>query len=357
MIVPNGKKKSMGINFSQNFPILSVAMSKGNPTEQLNVKAIGVNSYKTLTNLKSPAYIEGVFEKSFYIKVGDDELIRVTPYGQYVSANSIIVDEKNPFPGFKSIGIEEGMEVVLGGKNVLIGKNFMIPDIHDVVKWHPPHTPDRDSVRPLEIMKLNLRVLRDVIYTCPSREGLVALLENVELVGSIDLFVKSRDNSFAERARPGIERVMWGIFSLDSEAVKESAKIIIGLGPGLTPSCDDFLCGLVASLKTGGAIIGMGDDTRFFDEVARSIYEEARQRTTVFGSSMLKEARDGVYTLAMVNLIHCLLTEDMERTAEAAKTLLKMGDTSGADTAVGVFYGTRFLVSRLENLEVLHETA
>ena len=332
-------------------------MLKGSATEQLNAKTIGANAYETLANLKSPAGIEGVFENSFYIKVGEDELIRVTPYEQYVSANSIIVDEKNRPSGFKSTGIERGMEVVCGKKDVLIGKRFAIADFRGAEKWQPPRAPDSGSVSPLEIIKLNLRVLRDVIYTCPSREGLVPLLENVELVGSIDLFLKPRNDSFAERARPGIERVMWGIFSLDGAAVRESAKTIIGLGPGLTPSGDDFLCGLVVSLKTGAAVLSMSDDTGFFDEIAGSIYEEARQRTTVFGSSMLREAREGVCPLAVVSLIHCLLTEDMERTAEVSKTLLRMGETSGADIAIGVFYGIRFLVSRLENLEVLHETA
>ena len=332
-------------------------MSKENATEQLNVKTIGVNAYEALANLKSPASIEGVFENSFYIKVGEDELIRVTPHEHYVSASSIIVDEKDRHSDFKSIGIEQGMKVVCGKKDVLVGKRFIIADIHDVAKWQPPHIPDSGSVRPLEIIKLNLRVLRDVIYTCPSREGLVPLLENVELVGSMDLFLKPRNDSFAERARPGIERVMWGIFSLDKAAVTESAKTIIGLGPGLTPSCDDFLCGLVVSLKTGASVLSMSDDTGFFDEIAESIYEEARQRTTVFGSSMLREAREGVCPLAAVSLIYCLLTENVARTAEVSKTLIRMGETSGADTAIGVFYGIRFLVSRLENLEVLHETA
>lgn len=332
-------------------------MSKRNATEQLNAKTIGVKAYETLANLKGPAGIEGVFENSFYIKVGEDELIRVTRYEQYVSASSIIVEEENRHSGFKSIGIEQGMEVVCGKKDILIGGKFAIADIHGVAKWQPPRIPDSGSVRPLEIIKLNLRVLRDVIYTCPSREGLVPLLENVELVGSIDLFLKPRNDSFAERARPGIERVMWGIFSLDRAAVTENARTIIGLGPGLTPSCDDFLCGLLVSLKTGAAVLSISDDAGFFDEIATSIYEEARQRTTVFGSSMLREAREGVCPLAVVSLIHCLLTEDMAQTAEVSKTLIRMGETSGADIAIGVFYGIRFLVSRLENLEVLHETA
>lgn len=332
-------------------------MSKGNTIEQLNVKTIGVNAYETLANLRSPARIEGVFENSFYIRIGENELIRAIPYEQYVSASSIIVEEKSRPSNFKSMGVEQGMEVVCGEKDVLIGKKFLIADIHGIVKWQAPRIPDSGSVRPLEIIKLNLRVLRDIIYTCPSREGLVPLLENVELVGSLDLFLKPRNDSFAERARSGIERVMWGVFSLDRAAVKESAKTIIGLGPGLTPSCDDFLCGLVVSLKTGATVLSMGDDSGFFDEIAGDIYEEARQRTTVFASSMLREAREGVCPLAVISLIRCLLTEDVEQTAEVSKTLIRMGETSGADTAIGVFYGIRFLVSRLENLEVLHETA
>ena len=354
MIVPSGKNS---INPSPGSVNLSVKMSKVSAREQLNVKTIGVNAYETLVNLKSPANIEGVFENSFYVKVGEYELIRVTRHEQYVSASSIIVDEKDRDSGFKSMGIEQGMRVLCGKKDILIGKRFAVANIHGVAKWQPPRVPDSASIRPLEIIKLNLRVLRDVIYTCPSREGLVPLLENVELVGSLDLFLKPRTDSFAERARPGIERVMWGIFSLDKEAVIESAKTIIGLGPGLTPSCDDFLYGLVVSLKNGAEVLGTSDGTGFFDEIAGAIYEEARQKTTIFGASMLREAREGVCPLAVVNLIHCLLTEDVAETVEVSKTLIRMGETSGADIAIGVFYGIRFLVSRLENLEVLHETA
>ncbi len=332
-------------------------MSKGSTRKRLSVKTIGVNAYETLVNLESPANIEGAFDDSLYIKVGECELIRVIRYEQFVSPGSIIIDEKDLDSSFKSMGIEQGMEVVRSEGDILIGGEFVIPDIRGAVKWKPPRAPDNGSVCPMEIIKLNLRVLRDVIYTCPSREGLVPLLENIELIGSVELYLKPRGDSFAERARPGIERMMWGLFSLDSAAVMESAKTIIGLGPGLTPSCDDFLCGLVVSLKNGAEVLGVNDDNEFFDEVAEAVYQEARRRTTVFSSSMLKEAREGMCPLVVTNLIHSLLTKDVAETVEISKTLIRMGETSGADIAIGVFYGIRFLFSRLENLEVLHETA
>ena len=105
---------------------LSITMSKGSTIEQLNAKTIGVNAYETLANLKSPASIEGAFENSFYIRVGEDELIRVIPYEQYVSASSIIMEEDDRHSNFKSMGVEQGMEVICGEKNVLIGKRFRV---------------------------------------------------------------------------------------------------------------------------------------------------------------------------------------------------------------------------------------
>ena len=72
---------------------------------------------------------------------------------------------------------------------------------------------------------------------------------------------------------------------------------------------------------------------------------------------MLKDASEGVCPLTARDLIYSLLTKDSDNVAESAKKLIKMGETSGADIAIGIFYGIRFLVSQFENLEVLDGTA
>ena len=331
----------------------------GNTKNSLNVKTIGFNAYETLIKLKSPASVEGAFDNSFYIKVDENKLIRVIRYGEYVSANSIVISEDDRDFSFKSMGVKEGMEVVCKNSDILIGDKFVITSIDNITKWQSPPVPDKGSISELEIIKLNLRVLRDVIYTCPSREGLVPLLENVELIGSIELFLKPQEDSFVERARPGIERMMWGLFSYDIDAIIKSAKTIIGFGPGLTPSCDDFLSGLILSLKIGKEVLDIdsGQNNGFFDEVARRIYTEAQGKTTIFSLSMLRETCNGVCPLVVNNLIYSLLTKDANQTADVSKTLIKMGETSGADIAIGVFYGIRFLISEFENLEVLDEIA
>ena len=331
----------------------------GNTKNSLNIKSIGINAYDALVKLKNPAEVEGAFENSFYIKVGENELIRVIKHEEYISAGSVVVEIDDEGHGFSSTGIKKGMEVINTGKELLIGGKFSFTGIENVKKWQSPAVPDNKSVSEMEIIKLNLRVLRDMIYTCPSREGLVPLLENLELMGSIELFLKPQKESFVESARQGIERTMWALYSHDIDAVIRNSKSIIGLGPGLTPSCDDFLAGLILGLRIGNEIIDNNgeEDKRFFNEVCEKIYAEARGKTTIFSLNMLREACEGICPQAVLKLICSLLTKDPDSVANDSKTVIKMGETSGADIAIGVFYGIRFLVSKFENLEVLDGTA
>ena len=331
----------------------------GNQKNSLKVKTIGVNAYEALINLKNPATVEGTFESSFYINVGDNKLLRTIKHDEYISVSSILINENDQNFSFKTIGIEKGMELVHKNNNILIGDRLLIADIDSIAKWHSPTAPDNSVISEMEIIKLNLRVLRDVIYTCPSREGLVPLLENLELLGSIEMFLKPQKDSFVERARPGIERTMWALFSYDIDTVLNSTNSITGLGPGLTPSCDDFLAGLILSLKIGSEVLNKNgqEDKLFFSDVAKKIYDQAQGKTTVFSLNMLREACEEVCPLAVINLIYSLLTKDPDQVAKDSKTVVRMGETSGADIAIGIFYGIRFLISKFENLEVFDETA
>ncbi len=326
-----------------------------NAKNRLNAVSIGINAYKSLFNTEEPAYIEGVFNNSLYIKLSSNNLLRVIKNKEYMSENSILVDKTDPDFSFKSSGITEGMKVTLNNNSLSAGDKILISDFNDLEKWTSPEQPDFSSVVGLETMMLNLRILRDTIYTSPSREGLIPLLENVELMGSIDLFLKSPEKGFIEKARQGIEQIMWGIYSYDLKAIENSSKSIIGLGPGLTPSCDDFLAGLILSLKIGNEILrGNGHDgEKYFSEISDVIYNNALDKTTVFSLNMIREACDGICPTAESDLIYSLLTKEPDAVAGSSKILIKMGETSGADTAIGIFYGIRFLTSRLENLEVI----
>ncbi|MGI9553635.1 MAG: hypothetical protein ACR2NC_01820, partial [Thermodesulfobacteriota bacterium] len=97
---------------------------------------IGLNAYENVVNLTSPATIEGAFDNALYIKISENELLRVIKYNEYVSESSIVINNQDKDFSFKSMGITEGMEVVLYEKDLMIGEKFAITGIESIEKWH-----------------------------------------------------------------------------------------------------------------------------------------------------------------------------------------------------------------------------
>ncbi|MEZ4546623.1 MAG: hypothetical protein R3B51_02390 [Thermodesulfobacteriota bacterium] len=215
--------------------------------ERINFKAEAAG-YRAGEILKQGerAVVEGVFEHAVYLKGAGDTLVKIITEKDYIGPASIAVFS-DAHTDFKSAGLVEGEEITA------FRRRFAPPVAAS--PWtcrklmSGTRRPIPEKRLGLEEMNLNMRVLRDVIYTHPSREGLVSLLESVELRGPMDVFLKEQKPSVAERARPYIERLMWALFSGDLNGAAENAGQILGLGPGLTPSCDDFLAGLVFGLK------------------------------------------------------------------------------------------------------------
>lgn len=111
--------------------------------------------------------------------------------------------------------------------------------------------------------------------------------------------------------------------------LKESASELsrlLGLGLGLTPSGDDFLCGTLAGL----CLSGMEDGV-----FAQALKEEIRARladTIDISAAFLSCALDGQYSLAVNSL------QSLPGPEQIAGTFSKIGHSSGADTLCGILY-------------------
>lgn len=318
----------------------------------LIAESVGYKALKVLMGSKR-AKVHSVFDHAFYIQSGSNSLISVTKNRNYISPASILIknfDDKS----FKSTGVVEGMGVKFDKQALIFGDDALAIKLGKSSNRTLLSFPRHPSIS-LTGISLNLRVLRDVIYTCPSREGLIPLLENVELHGSLQFFLQPQKPTFSEMARPHIDILMRGLFGGDFHIVINGALSILGLGPGLTPSCDDFLTGLMLSLNLGGKAL-LKDRKKpisFYRRVSDEIRRAAKGKTTIYSQTFLDQARRGEGPKAVIELIHNLLTKDPSRVATNAKTVIEMGETSGADIAIGVYYGIRFLVSQVERIEDL----
>lgn len=298
--------------------------------------------------------VEGVFDQALYLRAGEDSLIRIIKQKEFVGPSSIVINAPSPEFSFRSTGLTAGTELTLNGNSLIAERIGFSVSLGNAAEWSPEVLPKDVKALSLEEINLNIRVFRDIIYTCPTREGLVPLLENVELFGPMEVFLKAKRPGMAEKARPYIDRLMWGLMMGDTETILKSAEPILGLGPGLTPSCDDFLAGLLLSIKLAGDFLFGSEQSSidFFKKAADAITELARVKTTIYSISIINEAASGHGPQAAADVISSVLTKNPDSTAQASKTLISMGETSGADIAVGIFYGIRFLISNLELREL-----
>lgn len=104
----------------------------------------------------------------------------------------------------------------------------------------------------------------------------------------------------------------------------EAARVLAGLGVGLTPAGDDVLAGAMLRLHLEGR-----------GEEAATLYGAAAPLTTRLSRAFLAAARDGRVNAAWMRLLHTLHTGPAEALEQALARILVFGATSGADMLLG----------------------
>jgi hypothetical protein len=341
---------------SKEFYII-MRMSDGVERVSLESESIGLKASMALAKEGNEFEIHSVFGHAVYISAGRNGLIKLIRNNDFINERSILIKQDGTSPvSFSCFG--KGARVSYYGKMLTAGGGSIRIDLSRARIYKKESPPEKKAVLGTDDVAFNLRLLRDVIYTHPGREGLVPLLENVELRGPMKVFLEPGGEGAAERARPHIERLMWGLYAGDVAAVTDNAGRILGLGSGLTPSCDDFIAGLLMSVNFAGmAFSGNGrDHARFFKKTGDQIVKLAKEKTTVYSLGLIGDASNGEGPLAALNLIRSLVAGSPEDTVSSAKKLIGMGAATGADIAVGIYYGVRFLAS-IPETEALSEIA
>jgi hypothetical protein len=119
----------------------------------------------------------------------------------------------------------------------------------------------------------------------------------------------------------------------DLARLREGAARLAGLGGGLTPAGDDFLCGAML-----WAWLAHPEPRSF----CGAIVETAAPRTTTLSAAFLQAAAQGECSAAWHALLNALAQGDDSGVSRAAPDVLAHGATSGADALAGFLWaGTR----------------
>ncbi|MFI7421469.1 DUF2877 domain-containing protein [Nonomuraea sp. NPDC049684] len=116
-----------------------------------------------------------------------------------------------------------------------------------------------------------------------------------------------------------------------------AAERLVGLGPGLTPSGDDVLAGLLVTLRHLGTATGTRRAVWLADWLAATVTYDARTRTTPISATLLHCAARGEASPEVTGVLRGIAGR--QALEPALRRLHRLGHTSGADLAQGISIG------------------
>jgi hypothetical protein len=233
----------------------------------------------------------------------------LTPFG-------LVITSPDPTP-FASL--QPDSPVTLEGTRLSIG-DLLIETDH-AVHWSP--SPNWASIRTL-------------FSTNPDRLlQLAALaLDNAPSGSLLDLYSPESSHAMQgllSRIRPNGMKLVEGL-KTDNEALcLEGVKGLAGLGGGLTPAGDDFIVGVLLAAWAG--LYGERSEGR--GQMFNAIASTAASLTTTLSAAYLKSAAAGECIDHWHRLFAALDQPDVDVLAQATKSLMSIGHTSGADGLAG----------------------
>ena len=237
----------------------------------------------------------------------------------------------------EELDVAPGAPLTRARGHLRLGDGLLL-DLSGAERWTPPPVGPRAAAGEV------LRRVRDLGTALAPRapgEGLAPLALLAEGLAWGRPLGPGPATPVTAAALPRVCGLVRGLVSLDAPLVRESVAGLVGLGPGLTPSGDDYLAGLLVAMTCGDA----GDAAPLLGHVVAAL---APDRTTALAATLLSHAAAGAASEDAHLLLATILGAGSEPDAEAAALrLARRGHTSGWDTLAGLLLGIH-LVLRLE---------
>lgn len=223
--------------------------------------------------------------------------------------------------------LKPGMPARLEGTRIQVGD--LEVELEGAATWEP--RPDWESLRRASAdLAGPLQRLQELALGQSPQESLLYLMQESVTVAS----EPARAVRSAARAGAGVLRAGW---AGDVACLREGVAWLAGLGGGLTPAGDDFLCGAMLAAWL------VHPDPAGFCQVAVEI---ASPRTTALSAALLRAAGRGEFGAAWHSLLAAMLAGEGRPAggdlAEAVREVLAHGATSGADALAGFVAGCTY---------------
>jgi hypothetical protein len=236
--------------------------------------------------------------------------------------------------------VDKGERIRINGDLLSFGKGLAI-SLNGAEIWRPRHGVKKPI--DIELVKRNLSLVKGLASR--RKEGFGQLVRHVENMISDTPFNNRQLNQVSQSGLPHIKSFVSAVRSKDFELMRQSAKNIVGLGPGLSPSGDDLLAGFMAGLRW--TVNSFNGNVGRVDEINRTIAHVAKG-TTMLGEQLLTRAAAGEVNEAVEGLLEAILAGQVKNVKTATAKVLSIGETSGVDSIVGILLGSLLGIESLD---------
>lgn len=322
--------------------ISQITLSTHNSFPIIETSSIGRVAYSRLKEGRE-GIVHGVFKTAINI-LFDEGLVSLVP--ETVQRGPLNVTMRLPagLPSLFSLGVKAGDKVKVDGFTLKLYDRNLISFGSARI-----YSPKQKFTMPMlanNEIEANLEVIRKTALLFGNMAGLGELLATTTpkhvaaTAKNLNIF-----SSFALRRIVQFEQAF---YSGKKKALKDAIIELIGLGPGLTPSSDDMLAGLVllCVLYTKNS----GCSQRASQLTAQVTAREVHGRTTILSEEYLRQAASGRGNEPVMRLCAALLTGGRESVERETRRVLLIGETSGTDTVLGIVLGTMFCIFKQPSL-------
>jgi Protein of unknown function (DUF2877) len=286
--------------------------------ESFAVAVLGEIAHSILRGDSNGAVL-AVFRRSFYIQFGNDVIcIGSVGLGKGPLNALAVVPDGLEWP---SLGLAPRQDVFLRSTTALSVGDYLRFDFDGADLWRPPAAPTYS----LDDLRTGLRVLASSVRRrLPGGLGAVlTALDEPSLWSSLQAepLLRAAHGTMTDIGR-WLGKALAG--SADAAPAVEN---LIALGPGLTPSGDDFFCGVLAALN----YFGHGDVAK---RLAADVLPVAARETSLISAAYLRCAAQGQASAVLFDVLESLLTGCGELEARL-DVIHAVGHTSGWDSLAG----------------------
>ncbi|MGC9394941.1 MAG: DUF2877 domain-containing protein [Anaerolineae bacterium] len=193
--------------------------------------------------------------------------------------------------------------------------------------WNPRPSWETFTLRPARLVQLRDIAIHEAATRAPTGSPFVGLLTGQPF--------------------PLVTALGCALTANDTAGIQDAAAAIAGLGPGLTPSGDDFLAGVMLGMRIANSELRITHHASRITHHVSCIFAAAAPRTTRLSRAFLHAASQGLADEHWHHLLAALSAEDPARLEYTTTRVLNHGASSGLDMVAGFLWQLKALQSKM----------